>query len=243
MNGMEVYDRLAVVPEDARKPIEFGALKGKSDIKPQYRIEAMTKEFGLCGIGWKFEILKTEIINCPDGQVMIFMTIAAQVKDGDEWSAPAVGYGGDFIIKLEKGQLKPNDEAYKMAETDALGNALKYFGVAASVYRGMYDSKHGRRDEQMRNEANQSATNQSATKNPAPKPAPKPANQAKPADKPADKPQAVAWTKVHEGKTCVLVQGRYYYLANLTKDQLALILKEDKYKAVHEEAKKLSEAA
>ena len=238
MNEMEVYDRLAVVPEDARKPIEFGALKGKSDINPQYRIEAMTKEFGLCGIGWKFEILKTEIINCPDGQVMVFMTIAAQVKDGDEWSAPAVGYGGDFIIKLEKGQLKPNDEAYKMAETDALGNALKYFGVAASVYRGMHDSKHGRRDEQARNEANQSAT-----KNTAPKPAPKPANQAKPADKPADKPQAVAWTKVHEGKTCVLVQGRYYYLANLTKDQLALIIKEDKYKAVHEEAKKLSEAA
>ena len=238
MNGMEVYDRLAVVPEDARKPIEFGALKGKSDINPQYRIEAMTKEFGLCGIGWKFDILKTETINCPDGQVMIFMTIAAQVKDGDEWSAPAVGYGGDFIIKLEKGQLKPNDEAYKMAETDALGNALKYFGVAASVYRGMYDSKHGRRDEQARNEANQPAT-----KNPAPKPAPKPTNQAKPADKPADKPQAVAWTKVHEGKTCVLVQGRYYYLANLTKEQLALIIKEDKYKAVHEEAKKLSEAA
>ena len=243
MNGMEVYDRLAVVPEDARKPIEFGALKGKSDINPQYRIEAMTKEFGLCGIGWKFEVLKTETFACPDGQIMVFMTIAAQVKEGDEWSAPAVGYGGDFIIKLEKGQLKPNDEAYKMAETDALGNALKYFGVAASVYRGMHDSKHGRRDEQMRNEANQSATNQSATKNPAPKPAPKPANQAKPADKPADKPQAVAWTKVHEGKTCVLVQGRYYYLANLTKDQLALILKEDKYKAVHEEAKKLSEAA
>ena len=238
MNGMEVYDRLAVVPEDAIKPIEFGALKGKSDINPQYRIEAITKEFGLCGIGWKFEILKTETFACPDGQIMVFMTIAAQVKDGDEWSAPAVGYGGDFIIKLEKGQLKPNDEAYKMAETDALGNALKYFGVAASVYRGMHDSKHGRRDEQARNEANQSAT-----KNTAPKPAPKPANQAKPADKPADKPQAVAWTKVHEGKTCVLVQGRYYYLANLTKDQLALIIKEDKYKAVHEEAKKLSEAA
>lgn len=242
MNGMEVYDRLAVVPEDARKPIEFGALKGKSDINPQYRIEAMTKEFGLCGIGWRFEVLKTETFACPDGQIMVFMTIAAQVKEGDEWSAPAVGYGGDFIIKLEKGQLKPNDEAYKMAETDALGNALKYFGVAASVYRGMYDSKHGRRDEQARNEANQSDTKNTAPK-PAPKLTPKPANQAKPADKPADKPQAVAWTKVHEGKTCVLVQGRYYYLANLTKDQLALIIKEDKYKAVHEEAKKLSEAA
>ena len=238
MNGMEVYDRLAVVPEDAIKPIEFGALKGKSDINPQYRIEAMTKEFGLCGIGWKFEVLKTETFACPDGQIMVFMTIAAQVKDGDEWSAPAVGYGGDFIIKLEKGQLKPNDEAYKMAKTDALGNALKYFGLAASIYRGMHDGKHGKRDEQARNEANQSAT-----KNTAPKPAHKPATQAKPAEKPADKPQAVAWTKVHEGKTCVLVQGRYYYLANLTKDQLALIIKADKYKAVHEEAKKLSEAA
>ena len=237
MNGMEVYDRLAVVPEDARKPIEFGALKGKSDINPQYRIEAMTKEFGLCGIGWKFEILKTETFACPDGQIMVFMTIAAQVKEGDEWSTPVVGYGGDFIIKLEKGQLKPNDEAYKMAETDALGNALKYFGVAASVYRGMHDSKHGRRDEQARQEQ----TAQKPALKTAPQTTGKPAQKAEATAK--EQPQTVAWTKVHEGKTCVLVQGRYYYLANLEKNQLAVILKEEKYKAVHEEAKKLMEAA
>lgn len=232
---MERYNRLAIVPEDAMKPIEFGALKGKSDINPQFRIETMTKEFGLCGIGWRFDVVKTETFACPDGQVMIFMTVTVQVKDGDGWSEAVTGYGGDFIVKMEKGQLKPNDEAYKMAETDALGNALKYLGVAANVYRGMHDSKHGRRDEQARNEQASMKSTQSKANTSAPKATEKPAQ--------AKQPQSVAWTKVHNGKLCVLVQGQYYELQTLNKAQLEFIIKDKKYEAVHAEANKLMVAA
>ena len=41
---MKHYDALRSVPKDALKTIEFGNLKGKSDINPQWRYEAMTKE-------------------------------------------------------------------------------------------------------------------------------------------------------------------------------------------------------
>lgn len=130
------YTALSKVPSDALKEIGFGKLKGKSDINPQWKIEAMTEQFGLCGIGWYFDITDVTTIPLQDGQLLIYMTVKVYVKEGDGWSMPAVGCGGDFLVQLEKGQLKGNDEGYKMCLTDALGNAFKCFGVAGDVYRG-----------------------------------------------------------------------------------------------------------
>lgn len=140
----ERYEALRRPPEDALKPIEFGALKGKSDINPQWKYEALTEVFGLCGVGWKFEIIDQQIHQVPTGEVMIFVTVNLYVKDGDKWSDPVPGCGGDFIVKKDKNGIRGNDEAMKMAVTDALGNACKMVGVAADIYRGRYDSKYGK---------------------------------------------------------------------------------------------------
>ena len=144
---MKHYDALRSVPKDALKPIEFGNLKGKSDINPQWRYEAMTKEFGPCGIGWKFEVVNTWTQPANDGQVMVFVDVRAYIKEGNEWSAPVPAIGGDFLMKKDKNGLHGNDEAYKMATTDALGTALKMFGVAADIYRGVTDTKYSRQQQ------------------------------------------------------------------------------------------------
>lgn len=141
---MKHYDNLRTVPKDALKTIEFGKLKGKSDISPQFRVEAMTREFGPCGIGWRWEVVDTWKEPATDGQIMLFVKVAAYIKDGYDWSAPVFGFGGDFLLEKDKNGLHGNEEAYKMATTDALGTALKMFGVAADVYRGLCDSKYGR---------------------------------------------------------------------------------------------------
>lgn len=140
----EKYKNLATPPKDATKKIEAGKLKGKTDINPQWKIEAMTNEFGLCGIGWKFQITDKNVYPCASGEVLLFMEVGVQVKEGEVWGEPAYGCGGDFIIQKNKNGLVANDEAYKMCLTDALGNAFKYFGVGADVYRGVFDSKHNR---------------------------------------------------------------------------------------------------
>ena len=130
------YEALRIPPKEALRPIEFGALKGKSDINPQWKYEAMTEEFGLCGIGWKFEIADKEMVPVQQtGEVMIFVVVNLYVKDGESWSAPIPGCGGDFLIKRDKNGMHGNDEGLKMAITDALGNAAKMIGVAADVYR------------------------------------------------------------------------------------------------------------
>lgn len=141
----ETYQKLSNVPQDALKTIQYGALKGKSDINPQWRYEALTNEFGLCGIGWKYEVIDTKTIPVQQtGELMVFISINLYIKNGEEWSAPIPGNGGDFLIIKDKNGIHGNDEAMKMAITDALGNAAKLIGVAANVYRGKMDSKYSR---------------------------------------------------------------------------------------------------
>lgn len=143
--NMKHYDNLKAVPRDALREIQFGKLKGKSDISPQWRYEVMTREFGVCGIGWKYEIVKTWTQEANDNQLMLFVEVNLYIKDGEQWSSPIPAIGGDFVLEKDKNGLHGNDEAYKMATTDALGVAMKMLGVAADVYRGLAnDSKYGR---------------------------------------------------------------------------------------------------
>ena len=57
MENLEIYNKLKNVPIDYQKKIGGGRLSGMTDIKPQWRIQKMTEIFGVCGIGWKFEII------------------------------------------------------------------------------------------------------------------------------------------------------------------------------------------
>lgn len=139
------YENLAKPPADAVKQIMGGKLKGFSDINPQWRYEALTQEFGLCGVGWKFEIANTFTEPVPATQeLMIFVQVNLYVKEGDQWSEPIPGFGGDFLIVKDKNGIHGNDEGYKMAITDALGSAAKVIGVAADIYRGCMESKYSR---------------------------------------------------------------------------------------------------
>lgn len=139
----ERYTKLSAVPNDATKPIPFGKLKGKSDINPQWRYEALTDVFGLCGEGWRYEVADTKMVPVQaTGELMVFVFVNLFVKTGDGWSAPIPGSGGDFLIQKDKNGLHGNDEGFKMAITDALGTAAKMVGVAASVYRGQYKTKY-----------------------------------------------------------------------------------------------------
>ena len=151
--NMQHYDNLKSVPPDALKKIEFGKLKGKSDISPQWRYEAMTREFGACGTGWKFEVVDTFTKDLADGQILLFVKVNLYTKISETWSEPIPGFGGDFLVIKDKNGIHGNDEAYKMATTDALGTAMKLLGVAADVYRGLADSKYGREKEQPQQQA------------------------------------------------------------------------------------------
>ncbi len=151
MDNMSIYNNLCTPPNDALKSIGFGSLKGFSDINPQWRYEAVTNQFGPCGTGWKFTIDSHWIQPVSTGETMVYVMISFYYKDGDKWSEPIPAYGGDYLVKKDKNGIHGNDEAMKMAVTDALGTSMKMIGVAADVYRGLIangasDSKYARRD-------------------------------------------------------------------------------------------------
>ena len=45
MDNMEIYEKVRSVPENAKRKIEAGRLKGKTDINPMWRIKTLTEQF------------------------------------------------------------------------------------------------------------------------------------------------------------------------------------------------------
>lgn len=126
-------------PATALKTIKGGRLQGMTDVNPQWRYQAMTEQFGPCGLGWKYKIDKMWTEQGCDGEVLAFTQVSVRVFVHDVWSAPVVGVGGNHLVTKEKAGLRNNDECWKMALTDALSVALKMFGVAADIYAGLWD--------------------------------------------------------------------------------------------------------
>ena len=149
MENMEIWDKLKTPPPDALKTIQAGRLKGKSDISPQWRYEAITEVYGVCGIGWKYTIDKLWTEAGSDNQIMCFALVSFYHRlEGTEWSDPIPGIGGSMLVTKESSGLHSSDEGYKMAVTDALSVALKMIGVGADVYRGaMEGSKYNKSTE------------------------------------------------------------------------------------------------
>lgn len=150
-DNMEYYNKLKSVPQTYLKKIEAGRLKGMSDIKPQWRVQILTEVFGMCGVGWKYEIVSVNFSEKDSlGQIACFVTINLYVKVGNEWSAAIPGVGGSTFIANEKNGLYMSDEVVKMAMTDAISVATKMIGVAADVYMGhggKYDGQTEKKSE------------------------------------------------------------------------------------------------
>ena len=141
MEAISIYKKLSQPPKTALRQIQAGDLKGKTDINPQWRYEAMTEQFGLVGLGWKYEIQKLWTEPGANGETLAFAQVAVFIRDPDtkEWSDAIVGIGGSKLINKFSNGPKSNDEGYKMAVTDAFSTSLKMIGVAADIYAGKWD--------------------------------------------------------------------------------------------------------
>lgn len=139
-NNKRYYDKFRSVPESAKKKIGAGKLKGFTNINPQWRIEVLTEMFGPAGIGWVIENVRywtTEGVS----ECAMWCSLDLRVKVDGEWSNPINGIGGSKLYGKGQGD-GINDEACKMAQTDAISVACKNLGIAADVYMGVDDTKY-----------------------------------------------------------------------------------------------------
>lgn len=136
-DNLRFYNAGKTVPKDALKEIRAGRLKGMSDINPMWRMKRMTEIFGPVGFGWKYTIDK-QWEEAHGAEVKVFTNISLYIRDPEtkEWSEPIIGCGGSAIVSMEKSGAYVNDEAYKMALTDALSIAMKPIGIGADIWYG-----------------------------------------------------------------------------------------------------------
>lgn len=142
-DNMRIYDAVRNVPEEAKRAITAGRLKGKTDINPMWRIKALTEQFGPCGDGWGYTIDRLWIEEGAKGEKCAFAQISLwyKLEDGMR-SEPVVGIGGNMLVANEKNGLYTSDECYKMALTDAISVACKALGFGADVYWGADRTKY-----------------------------------------------------------------------------------------------------
>lgn len=144
MINLTVWDQVAEVPQNAQKPIKGGRLSGMTDINPVWRLKKLTEIYGPCGFGWYYEVINKSERQVENGEILVFVDINLYVKDKDsgEWSKPIHGTGGNKLATKESKGMHYSDEAYKMAETDAISVACKSLGFGSNVYWSNGKSKY-----------------------------------------------------------------------------------------------------
>lgn len=139
MDNLLIYNRYREVPKEALKAFDNGKFKG-TDINTMWRIKCLTEHFGVVGFGWTVKVLRTWTELGANQEIMAFAEVEMKVKVGGEWSEPFTATGGNLMVRFVKGKngnegyYTNNDEAFKMAITDAFGVACKYLGIGADVY-------------------------------------------------------------------------------------------------------------
>lgn len=142
MENLAIYNAVRSVPDSAKRRIEAGRLKGKTDINPMWRIKALTETFGPCGFGWKYVITDKRLEQGANGEVAAFLDIDLFVKADGVWSDAIPGTGGSAFVAKEKNGPYTSDECFKMALTDAISVACKALGFGADVYWDADKSKY-----------------------------------------------------------------------------------------------------
>lgn len=142
-HNLRFYSKGCEVPEDALKKIKSGRLTGKSDVNPMWRMKRMTEIFGPVGFGWRYEIDR-QWTETYGEETKCFCNVFLFVRDPEtkEWSAPIPGNGGSSIVAKERSGPYVNDEAYKMALTDALSIAMKPLGIGGNIWYGPKATGH-----------------------------------------------------------------------------------------------------
>lgn len=147
-DNLKLYNEFRQCPQDAQRPIKGGKLKGKTDINPMWRIKALTEAFGPCGMGWKTTNETFWTTPGANGEVVAWCSMNLYYFDTEvgEWSDPVFGVGGSMLVDTQNSKLASNDDAYKMAYTDAISVACKALGMAADIYWAEDSTKYGRNE-------------------------------------------------------------------------------------------------
>lgn len=132
--NLNLWSELERTDQDYTKEFTRGGGFKGTQIDPVWRMRRMTEVFGPVGKGWGYEELKHVI---TDGMVFVQLRVWYTLDGEKLYTGPQ--YGGTELFNRRSGGLVPNDEAFKMSVTDALGRCFLQIGLSADVYLGLFD--------------------------------------------------------------------------------------------------------
>lgn len=142
-DNLRIWNALGKTDPRHTKPFSrAGGFKGTAT-KPIWTTMRMTEHFGPCGFGWGMTKPEFQVVSAGD-EVLVYCTVGLWYQEQVDALAArrceVFGVGGDkSVTKRNDGKLFADDEAFKKAYTDAIGNAMKQIGVAADVHMGLFD--------------------------------------------------------------------------------------------------------
>jgi len=125
-------------PAHTKQFSRAGGFKGTA-LKPMWIVKRLTEYFGPCGSGWGIGQPSFQVVPA-EGELMVYCTVSCwHTRESNVlW-----GVGGDKVTTKRSSGSFNDDEAFKKAFTDAVGNAFKFIGVGADVHLGQFeDSKY-----------------------------------------------------------------------------------------------------
>ena len=121
-------------PAHTKQFSRAGGFKGTA-LKPIWIVKRLTELFGPVGEGWGMGEPSFQVVPV-DNEVLVYCTVTC-------WhTSPVhtfVGVGGDKVVTRRQSGAFNDDEAFKKAFTDAVGNAFKFLGVGADIHMGQFD--------------------------------------------------------------------------------------------------------
>jgi hypothetical protein len=135
--NLALWGRLSRTDPRATKPFKRAGGFSGTQIDPTWRLKMMTEAFGPVGQGWGYEQLEWTVqADC------IFVCCRVWYRDAEtgeqRWTGPQWG-GTELMRRRREGNPEPNDEAFKMSITDAIGKCCVQIGLAADVHMGQFD--------------------------------------------------------------------------------------------------------
>jgi hypothetical protein len=138
-DNLAIWNTLGRTSPEHTKGFKRGGGFSGTAVKPIYTEQKMTEMFGPCGIGWGVSEPTFQLVPGSDGQTAVYCWLTLWFVHDGARSQPIPGVGGDFVIVKQSSGLRTDDEAFKKAFTDAIGNAMKHIGMSADVHMGRFD--------------------------------------------------------------------------------------------------------
>ncbi len=134
-DNLALWNALSKTDPAHTKPFKRAGGFSGTAIKPMWIIRMLTEQFGPVGKGWGYSRPEFQLVPA-NNELLVFCTVEAW--HGDRANV-MYGVGGDKVVAVFQSGPKTDDEAFKKAFTDALGNAFKFVGAGADVHMGQFD--------------------------------------------------------------------------------------------------------